>query len=142
MHNGTVFVGTLNGDFVAVDLNSGSLLWSAKPGTSIYGAAVADSTAVIVGTTGGHIVAMDPATGPRDGIPISAPLLMRGFSVPGMSSIQGHSRKNSLRSKRATGEIIWRVTTDGRIKTTPIGGLGRVFIAQDTRIIQSFRSAR
>ncbi|MBK7259059.1 MAG: PQQ-binding-like beta-propeller repeat protein [Ignavibacteriae bacterium] len=142
IHDGTVYVGTLNGDLVAVDLRSGSLRWSGKPGSSIYGAAVADSAAVIVGTTGGHIVAMDPATGATRWntdlrSPVDAGLLGAGDVI-----YAGTLKKELIALKRSTGEIIWRTTTDGRIKTTPIGGLGRVFIAQDTRIIRSFRGAR
>lgn len=142
IHNGTVYVGTLNGDLVAVDLSSGSLRWSRTPGSSIYGAAVADSAAVIVGTTGGRIVALDPATGATRWntdlrSPVDAGLLGAGDVI-----YAGTLKKELIALKRSTGEIIWRTTTDGRIKTTPIGGLGRVFIAQDTRIVQSFRGAR
>ncbi len=139
IHHGTVFVGTLTGDLIAVDLTSGTLRWTAHPGASVYGAVVADSATVIVGTTGGHIMALDPATGVLHWdtdlrSPVDAGLLGAGDVV-----YAGTLKKDLLALTRSTGGIIWRTPTDGRIKTTPIGGLGRVFVAQDTRIIQSFR---
>jgi outer membrane protein assembly factor BamB len=142
IHNGAVFIGTLSGDLVAVALKDGSLLWSRKTGSSIYGAAIVDSAAVIAGTTGGHIIAMDPATGAARWdtdlrAPVDAGLLGAGDVV-----YVGTLKKELLALKRSTGEIVWRTATDGRIKTTPVGGLGRVFVAQDTRIIQSFRGAQ
>ena len=85
---------------------------------------------------------MDPATGATRWntdlrSPVDAGLLGAGDVI-----YAGTLKKELIALKRSTGEIIWRTTTDGRIKTTPIGGLGRVFIAQDTRIIRSFRGAR
>lgn len=142
IHQGTVFVGTLTGDLVAVDLASGTLRWTAHPGASIYGAVLAGPAAVIAGTTGGHIVAVEPTTGvPRWNTDIRSPI---GAGLLGAGDIvyAGTLKKELIALRRSTGEVIWRTFTDGRIKTTPVGGLGRIFIAQDTRIIQSFRETR
>lgn len=142
IHDGHVFVGTLRGEFVAVRLADGTRTWDAQPGAQIYGAAIVDPTHVIVGTTGGHIVALDPVSGRtlwdtdlRS--PVDCGLLGAGDLV-----YAGTLKKELLALKRATGEVIWRTMTDGRIKTAPVAGLGRVFVAQDSPLIQSFRGAR
>jgi outer membrane protein assembly factor BamB len=142
IYDSSVFVGTLDGRFVAVDLHRGTIRWTATPGTSIYGSAVVDPVNVIVGTTGGHIVAMDRTTG---GIrwdvdlrsPVSAGLLGAGEIV-----YVGTLKKELIALKRSSGEIVWRTATAGRIKTTPVGGAGRVFLGLDTRMIQSYREGR
>lgn len=142
LYGDDVFVGTLDGRFAAVGLEHGRVQWTAMPGSAIYGSAVVDSNNVIVGTTGGHIVAMDRLTGTiRWDVdlrsPVSAGLLGAGDLV-----YVGTLKKELIAMKRSSGEIIWRTPTNGRIKTTPIGGAGRVFIALDTRTIQSFREGR
>lgn len=142
IHQGTVFAGTLNGDLLGVDLASGTLRWTAHPGPSICGAVIADSAAVIVGTTGGHIVAVDPTTGvPRWDTDVRSPI-DAGLLGAGDIVYAGTLKKELIAFSRPTGKILWRTPTDGRIKTTPVGGLGRVFIAQDSRLIQSFRGAQ
>lgn len=142
IHNNTVFVGTWHGDFMAVDLTSGTVRWTGRPGPAILGAAVADSARVVVGTTGGRVVALDPATGAVRWTtdlrsPVNAGLLGAGDLI-----YVGTLKKELIALDRSTGDVIWRTSTDGRIKTTPVGGLGRVFVAQDSRIIQSFRGLR
>jgi outer membrane protein assembly factor BamB len=142
IHDGTVFVGTLGGEFMAVGLLDGTTRWSSTPGPQIYGAALVDSTSAIVGTTGGHIIAMDPRTGAvRWDTDLRSPV-NSGMLGAGDILYTGTLKKELLALKRSTGEIVWRTTTEGRIKTTPIGGLGRIFVAQDSPLIQAFRGAR
>ena len=142
IHDGMVFVGTLAGTFVAVRLNDGVLQWTGNPGAQIYGAAIVDSSHVIVGTTGGHIVAMDPASGKvRWDSDLRSPV-DSGLLGAGDLLYAGTLKKEFIALKRSTGEVIWRTITAGRIKTTPVVGLGRVFVAQDSPVIQAFRGAQ
>jgi eukaryotic-like serine/threonine-protein kinase len=142
INNGTVFVGTLGGEFIAVGMLDGKVLWSSTPGAQIYGSALVDSTCAIVGTTGGHIVAMDSRTGAvRWDADLRSPV-NSGLLGAGDILYTGTLKKELLALKRSSGEIVWRAATDGRIKTTPIGGLGRIFVAQDSPLIQAYRGAR
>lgn len=142
IHNGTVFVGTMGGEFVAVGLLDGTLRWSSVPGAQIYGAALVDSSCAIVGTTGGHIIAMDRRTGAiRWDTDLRSPVNSGMLGADDILYV-GTLKKELLALKRSSGEILWRTSTDGRIKTTPVGGLGRIFVAQDSPLIQAFRGAR
>lgn len=142
LYQGIVYVGSIDGRFAAVDLLSGEVRWTSMAGAAIHGAAVVDSLRVVVGNTGGRILAMDRKTGETVWnldlrSPVSAGLLGAGAHI-----YAGTLKREFLAIDRATGSVVWRTVTSGRIKTTPIGGMGRVFIAQDDRLVRSFTEAR
>ncbi len=142
IHQGDLFVGTLEGKILAIAMTTGTALWSYDAGGSIYGSALVDSALVIVGTTAGRVVAINRATGllvwETD---VRAPI-NSGIVGSGQYVYAGTLRKDLLALQRKTGEVVWRGTTGGRIKTTPIIGVGRIFVAGDNRILQAFREGK
>ena len=142
IHQDRVFVGTLGGRMVAVEQSSGTQLWSRDIGGSVYGPVLVDSMHVIVGTTAGQIVALQRSTG---GIvwttDVRAPV-NSGILGAGEYAYAGTLRKDLIAFQRSTGSIVWREVLGGRVKTTPVAGAGRLFVAADNRILQAFRQER
>lgn len=135
-----VYVGSLGGSVYAVDLDSGSILWRVAAGSAVYGAFLVDTTAAIVGTTGGKILALHPSTGTvlwesNIGAPVNCGALGAGPYI-----YVGTLKKDLIALDRRSGAVVWRTLVGGRIKTTPIAGSGRVFVAGDDRIVLGFRS--
>jgi outer membrane protein assembly factor BamB len=61
--SGRLFVGTLDGTFVALDASTGAELWRAQTGDAILGTAAIAGQTVFVGSQDGRIHAYDAATG-------------------------------------------------------------------------------
>ncbi len=140
LHNGTVFVSTLGGTVYAVDRASGKTRWTFAAGSAIYGTLLVDSLTAVVGTTGGAVVALDTYTGMlvwRCDLdePVNSGALGAGPYI-----YVGTLKKSFIALDRRTGTEVWRTIIGGRIKTTPIAGSGRVYVAGDDRVLLAFRS--
>ncbi len=61
--SGRVFIGTLDGTFVALDAGTGAELWRARTGDAILGTAAIAGNTVIVGSQDALVHAYDAATG-------------------------------------------------------------------------------
>jgi outer membrane protein assembly factor BamB len=142
IHDGRVFVGTLAGKLFSIEASTGVQKWSCDVGGSIYGTALVDSSLVIVGTTAGFVVGLHRMTGEvKWKTDLRAPV-NSGILGAGEYVYTGTLRKDLLALRRTTGEIVWRGTTGGRVKTTPIAGLGRLFVAGDNRVVQAFKEEK
>jgi outer membrane protein assembly factor BamB len=87
--DGRVFVGTLDGMFVALDADTGAELWRAQTGDAILGTAAVAGETVIVGSQDGRVHAYNAATGAeqwayatKGGI-WAAPLVVEGVVAVG-----------------------------------------------------------
>ncbi len=137
----TVYVGTLHGTMYAVGLTGGSLLWSHASGAAIYAPPLLHRGGCYVGTTGGVVIALDQRTGALLwSCDVHSPI-NAGIVAANAVLYVGTLRKELIAIDAAKGEILWKGGVSGRIKTTPVVGADRVFIATDDRLVQAFEGS-
>jgi outer membrane protein assembly factor BamB len=135
----TAFVTTLRGTIMAMDIASGTVRWTGETGHPVFGPLVVDSIRAVVGTTGGKVLAFNTNSG--------ALLWSCDLQSPVNSGLLGSDSvfyvgtlKKELAALRALdGAVLWRGVVPGRIKTTPVSGIRRIFVATDERLILSYR---
>ncbi len=126
----TVYVGTMTGALVAIDLATGSFKWKfTTGGNAISAAPLVHGSTVYVGDQGGVFHAISTADGPErwsfetdDKIESSA--------IWVADSVLFGSYDNSLYRLRARdGHEIWRYTADAQVHCAPTEAAGLVMIA-------------
>jgi outer membrane protein assembly factor BamB len=135
---GSVFVGNLRGEFFSLNAATGEKNWMVAFGGSIFGGAAVAEDRVIAGSTGGRVSALDVSAGTTlwsvdlGEVVNSAPL------VSGEYVYVGTLKKKLYGLNLRDGATVVRQEVEGRIKTTPTVGLGRLFVASDERWIMAF----
>jgi outer membrane protein assembly factor BamB len=140
--DGTLYVGTVQGEVHAIRAQDGESLWTYATNGGVYPAPPADEESVYTGSWDGHYYAFDRRTGvPRwayflGGVPDSAaPILWKGKLV-----IQALGRYLDALDTR-TGESVWRfdVPKGFNINATPAASGTQVFISI-FRVVNHFPS--
>lgn len=126
---GKVFLGTLDGVFVGLDLATGKELWRFKiPGEhppEIKSSALVADGKVIFGDEGGTLWALDVATGKKlwsfqaEGAISSSPNTAQGLVVFG-------AYDNFLYALKSDGTLAWKLETGGYVHGTPAITGGKV----------------
>ncbi len=137
----TAFVTTLRGTIMAMDITSGTVRWTGETGHPVFGPLVVDSIRAVVGTTGGRVLAFNSSSG--------ALLWSCDLQSPVNSGLLGSDsvlyvgtlKKELVALRAVDGMVLWRDAVPGRIKTTPVSGIRRIFVATDERLILSYRES-
>lgn len=137
----TAFVTTLRGTIMAMDIASGTVRWTGETGHPVFGPLVVDSIRAVVGTTGGQVLAFNSSSG--------ALLWSCDLQSPVNSGLLGSDsvlyvgtlKKELVALRTLDGMVLWRDAVPGRIKTTPVSGIRRIFVATDERLILSYRES-
>jgi outer membrane protein assembly factor BamB len=110
-------------------------------GHPVFGPLLVDSLRAVVGTTGGLVLALNTSSGELLWScdlqsPVNAGLL-------GSDSLLyvGTLKKELVALRALDGTVLWRGAVPGRVKTTPVAGIHRIFVATDERLILSFRES-
>jgi outer membrane protein assembly factor BamB len=116
----TVYVGTLDQEFFAVDLFAGAERWRLPVGSKVIHAAAANDSLVIFGANDGRIRAVDAASGAvqwefRAGSVIGTSPIITGAQV-----FVGSLDHTLYCLDSRDGALLWRQTLEGRIRTNPI----------------------
>ena len=138
---GVVYVGSGDGELIALDFASGAVKWRYKTGTNLLGEsspAVADG-AVFVGDLGGVLHAVNAA----DGKPLwtfkanseikASPTVVDGVVLVG--SYDGHLYAVDAR----TGKQRWKVLTNGQVHATAAVSNGLTFVAGCDAVFRAIR---
>lgn len=131
-YDGTLFVGTVEGEVLGVRASDGEALWIHRTNGGVYPAPATDAASVYSGSWDGHYFALDRLSGaPRwayflGGAPDSAAPILWG----GKLFIQALSRYLDALDAR-TGESVWKfeVPRGYDINATPAAHDGRVFFS-------------
>ncbi len=141
--NGTVFVGSMSGHLLAVDLQSGKLRWkyqAYKEGIGESSPAVANGV-VYIGDLEGVVHAVNAINGQRlwtfktQSEIKSSPVVVGDRVLIG--SYDGHLYCLSARN----GALLWRVLTDGYVHATPSVANGIAYIAGCDETFRGIRIA-
>ena len=137
----TAYVTTLRGTIMAIDIASGALRWLRGTGHPVFGPLLVDSLRAVVGTTGGLVLALNTSSGEL--------LWSCDLQSPVNSGLLGSDtllyvgtlKKELVALRALDGTVLWRGALPGRVKTTPVAGIHRIFVATDERLILSFRES-
>ena len=140
--DGVVYVGVGNGDLLALDLESGELLWTYSTGSFIVESspAVAEGT-VYVGDLDGnlHAVNVDDGHGvwtfPTDGEIKSSPVVVDDLVLVGSYDTHLYAIDSD------GGSLRWKIQTDNMVHATPAVADGLAFIAGCDGIFRAVRVA-
>ncbi len=137
----TAYVTTLRGTVMAMDISSGTVRWISEAGHPVFGPLVVDSLRAVVGTTGGRVLAFNSSSGTLLwSCDLQSPV---NSGLLGSDSVLyvGTLKKELLALRAIDGTVLWRCAVPGRIKTTPVSGMRRIFVATDERLILSYRES-
>ena len=137
----TAFVTTLRGTIMAMDIASGTVRWTGETGHPVFGPLVVDSIRAVVGTTGGQVLAFNSSSGALLwSCDLQSPI---NSGLLGSDSVLyvGTLKKELVALRALDGMVLWRDAVPGRIKTTPVSGIRRIFVATDERLILSYRES-
>lgn len=124
----TVYVGSLDGSFVAVDLTSGKEKWKYKASDEIKSSPAVDKQTVYFGDEKGTFHALDVASGQKrftfqaDAGITASPVIFQDHILVG-------SYDQNLYCLKPDGTIHWKVETEGYIHGTPAIWNGNAVIA-------------
>ena len=131
-------VGDVRGEVVAVEIASGTVRWRHEAGGPIYGQSSSDGVSVYVPTAAGRILAIDAATGAErwsyEGSSVfnSAPLIAGDrLYIPSLDCTVAILDTKS-------GELIDRLTFDGRVKVSPVIWRGYVLVVSEDKFLSAF----
>ena len=117
--DGVVFVGSLDGFFYAIDLETGELRWKLEVGEEIKGSASVHEGVVYFGDEMGFFHAVDAASGKEIWQYETLAGIISGANFDGDRLLFG-SYDNSLYClNRADGSLAWQVETEGYVHGTP-----------------------
>jgi len=127
----SVYLGSLDGTFYALDLLNGAERWRFQAGGKIYRSAAVDSSRVVFGTTERTVYALDRKDGAylwsfkAESVIGTAPL------IAGDIVLFGSLDKKLYALDAASGEKLWSFEARGRIRTNPVYIQGRVVFASE-----------
>mgnify|MGYP001389452485 CR=1 FL=1 len=116
---GKVYVGTLDGRFLAVDLTDGELLWTFDVGAEVKSSPAVGGGQVFFGDEDGTFHALDAQTGTENWTFAAAAAITSSANLAGDRVVFG-SYDNRLYCLSATeGSLLWKVQTKGYIHASP-----------------------
>jgi eukaryotic-like serine/threonine-protein kinase len=120
VYNDMIYAGSYDGNLVALDAPTGSLMWKFKADGAITSKPVADDKNVYVGCSDGYVYAVNTATGNlswkylTDGAIKGSPLLSNGVLYVG----SGDSYVYALDAQ--AGLLYWKFQTSTPVDSTPV----------------------
>jgi len=149
----TVYCGSSDGTFYALDAQTGKERWRFDAGSSIGDAPAVAAGSVIVGLRDGRVVALAAATGrlrwtARTGPARPMPWGHEGFdfwtsspAVVGDAVYVGSGDGNLYALDLASGRVRWRAETDGRVRSSPAVDGGSVYVGSCDGSVYAFAAA-
>ncbi len=125
--DGTVFVGSANGDLLAIDLASGTLRWKYATGSMIGESSPAVSRGVVfIGDLGGTVHAVNVRDGRRVWTFKTGSEVKSSPTVAGDVVVIGSYDTHVYALDAATGKLRWKLQTNGPVHATPavVGDVG------------------
>jgi outer membrane protein assembly factor BamB len=129
--DGVVYIGSGNGVMYAMDAATGAKRWSVSLGSAISATAAVDGGSVYVGARDGNFFALSAATGKEiwrfaTGAPMelhwgheSGDYWTSSPAVRGGTVVFGGSDGNVYALSAATGKLLWKSPTEGRVHSSP-----------------------
>jgi uncharacterized repeat protein (TIGR01451 family) len=129
--DGVIYQGAMNGEMHAIDANTGTARWIARPGGPIPHTAAVHGDRVFFGSLDGNIYALSTADGrtvwqfPTDGPVVSAP------TVVDERLYIGSNDGNLYALHAGTGTRLWHVETGGPVVSSPAMAGGRIYFGSE-----------
>ncbi len=140
--DGVAFVGNMDGRMFAVETGTGTQRWAVDLGSPIFAGAALSGQTILAVTTDGKLSALNRHDGARVWLTDLGSVVNASPVVAGSYVYVGTLRKVLYGVRAESGEIVLQETVDGRIKTAPAVGFGRLFVATDERWVLAFQEGR
>ena len=141
VHNGNVYAGNTGGQFFSINAEIGQLNWSFSGNGSFYATASIDDEAVYSATGKGILYKLSSADGTEIWHKDLFDPLSIGMLVSGRYIYIGSLNRKFYSLNKDTGEILWSVLLDGRIRTSPLEYNGNIFIGAEDKHVYAFSGA-
>jgi outer membrane protein assembly factor BamB len=129
--DGTLYVGSTDGNVYALNESTGAKLWSYATGTAVYSSPAVVNGVVYVGSNNGDVYALSAATGAKlwsydtGGYVFSSPTVASGVVYVG-------SGGNSVYAlSAATGTKLWSYATGNAVESSPAVANNVVYVGSD-----------
>jgi outer membrane protein assembly factor BamB len=149
----TVYCGSSDGTFYALDAHAGTERWHHDTGSSIGDAAAVAQGTVVFGVRDGRVIALDAVAGrlrwtARTGPDRAMPWGHEGFdfwtsspAIGGATVYIGSGDGNLYALDLASGHVRWRAATDGRVRSSPAVLGGAVYVGSCDGGVYAFDAA-
>jgi outer membrane protein assembly factor BamB len=117
--DGTLFVGSMGNDFVALRTSDGQLAWSFTAQDSIWGQAVLADNKLYFADTGGFLYILDPLNGTeKNRVQIGEPVIGGLLALP--DGIALVTEKGNLKVLEFDGATRWEARISGNVFQSPV----------------------
>ena len=116
---GTLFVGSMGSDFVALKTTDGQLAWSFTAQNSIWGQAILADNKLYFADTGGFLYILDPLSGAeKSRVEIGEPVIGGLIALP--DGIALVTEKGNLKVLEFDGATRWEARISGNVFQSPV----------------------
>lgn len=129
IHEGTIYLGGLNGTLFALELATGQTRWTFDTGSSIKASAAVRNGLVYVGDLDGRFHCLDAATGQRRWVHEAAAEIDNGANFYQDTVLYGSQDATLYCLEAATGKLRWKHQIADQIRCFPAIAGDRTFIA-------------
>jgi len=116
---GKVYVGTLDGRMLAVDLTDGELLWTYEVGAEVKSSPAVGGGQVFFGDEDGTFHALDAQTGTENWTFTAAAAITSSANLAGDRVVFGSYDNRLYCLSAAEGSLLWLVETEGYVHASP-----------------------
>jgi outer membrane protein assembly factor BamB len=138
--SGTVYVGSLSGDYLAVKTSNGGVLWQRKEqsGSGIYASAAVSGGAVVFASRSHNIFRADAATGKTRWVFKARGEVDSSPVIAGSTVYAGSDSGDIYGIDLATGRKLWQFKAGAGITASPAVSRGRMVIGTGDGAVYCF----
>ncbi len=134
----TVYIGSTDGVFYAIDLEDGKEIWRFQTTGKIYNGAAVDQEHVVFGSTDHHIYCLEKDSGVEVWSFAAGSVIGTSPLIAGSTVFFGALDKNLYALNLADGEKLWSYEAKGRIRTAPVVAQERLLFASEDNKLYCF----
>ncbi len=141
--DGTLYLGSRDANFYAIDLASGEVRWTGEDGTAwvVNTAAVTDDRVFVGRSSGGRFRAHDRESGEELWTHATGGLVFSSPVVVGRTVYVGSGDHGVHALDVATGARRWRFATGGMVVSSPAVDGGRLYVGSDDGTVYALHAA-
>lgn len=137
----TVYVGTIDREFLAVDLLTGMERWRLPVGSKVIHGAAANDTLVVFGANDGRVRGVEAASGAVRWEFRAASVIGTSPTIVGNQIFFGSLDRTIYCLDTRDGALLWHQTLDGRVRTNPIVWEHYLITASEDNLLYIFEGA-
>lgn len=137
----TVYVGTVDQEFLAVDLFSGQVRWRLNAGSKVIHAAAANDTLVVFGANDGRVRGVGAANGAVRWEYRAASVIGTSPTIVGTQVYFGALDHTLYCLDTRDGTLLWHRTLEGRVRTNPVVWEHYLITACEDNLLYIFKGA-